>query len=263
MSRTFAALTNPTLADLAKRIKSCHEATTTALKSSVEHAIAAGDLLLEAKKQVNQHGAWLPWLSEHCAMPERTAQLYMRLAKSEAIEAQMRNSVADLTVRGAIELLAPPLPSNPGQSADERGGRSRSARRSRPELLPPSSPAPAPAPVPALRPTRPVTDDAEWSADARKPLAAGDDAPQALAPPQKPDDTLTNIAAAVEGLYVAVEGTAPETVIEGTDPGKLTWVVSRAGFLSAWLAGLQGGADVAIRNHSAGNGSLQNEMFLN
>jgi len=44
------------LADLAARIKIEHRATDNALKSSVEHAMAAGDLLLEAKAQL-KHGA--------------------------------------------------------------------------------------------------------------------------------------------------------------------------------------------------------------
>ena len=49
------------LADLAGRIKSEHEAVATALKESVRHAIVAGELLIEAKGQV-PHGQWLPWL---------------------------------------------------------------------------------------------------------------------------------------------------------------------------------------------------------
>ena len=69
------------LTDLAARIRSEHEAVSTALKESVRHAITAGELLIEAKSQV-QHGQWLSWLRDHCAMSERTAQLYMRTAKN-------------------------------------------------------------------------------------------------------------------------------------------------------------------------------------
>ena len=47
------------LPDLAARIKAEHEATDAALKSSVQHAIRAGELLLEAKVLV-KHGEWLP-----------------------------------------------------------------------------------------------------------------------------------------------------------------------------------------------------------
>jgi hypothetical protein len=65
--------------------------------------VAAGDMLNEAKHQIklNKHARWLPWLKEHCGIPERTAQLYMRLA---GLPPEIRN-VADFSVRGAIELL--------------------------------------------------------------------------------------------------------------------------------------------------------------
>jgi hypothetical protein len=91
------------LADLAARIRQEHEAAAVAVRHGVEHAINAGDLLIEAKAQL-KHGQWLPWLSKHCQIPERTAQLYMRLARHAS---EIRN-VADLTVRKAIEALAPP-----------------------------------------------------------------------------------------------------------------------------------------------------------
>ncbi len=93
------------LADLAARIVTEHRAVSTALKDSVRHAIAAGELLIEAKNQV-PHGGWLPWLHEHCTMSERTAQLYMRVAKNRTeIENQIRNDVADLSFNEAAAML--------------------------------------------------------------------------------------------------------------------------------------------------------------
>lgn len=93
------------LPELAARIRAEHEATADALKSSVEHSIAAGELLIEAKAKV-PHGQWLPWLRDNCAISERTAQLYMRLAKNRiAIEGQIRNGVADLSLNEAAALL--------------------------------------------------------------------------------------------------------------------------------------------------------------
>jgi Protein of unknown function (DUF3102) len=71
------------LPDLASRIRAEHEATSAALKTSVEHAMTAGELLIEAKALV-KHGQWLPWLAEHCAISDRTAQLYMRCAKNRS-----------------------------------------------------------------------------------------------------------------------------------------------------------------------------------
>ena len=87
------------LADLSARIRVEHHATSAALKSSVEHAMAAGDLLIEAKELV-PHGQWLPWLAENCELSERTAQLYMRTAKNrEAIELQIRNARCGFDVK--------------------------------------------------------------------------------------------------------------------------------------------------------------------
>jgi Protein of unknown function (DUF3102) len=94
------------LADLAARIRAFHQATAEALRRSVENAMAAGDLLIEAKAQL-KHGQWLPWLRDHCAMSERTAQLYMRCAKNRAaIEEQVKSAtVADLTLNEAAAVL--------------------------------------------------------------------------------------------------------------------------------------------------------------
>jgi hypothetical protein len=93
------------LPDLASRIRAEHEAVSAALSESVRHAIAAGELLIEAKEKL-QHGQWLPWLKDRCTISERTAQLYMRVARNRAeIEAQMRNGVADLSLNEAAALL--------------------------------------------------------------------------------------------------------------------------------------------------------------
>jgi hypothetical protein len=95
------------LADLAARIRDEHDATIAALRSSVVHAMAAGDLLIEAKAQV-PHGQWLLWFNKNCTMSERTGQLYMKLAKNRAtIEKEMAKSamgVADLTLNEAAAL---------------------------------------------------------------------------------------------------------------------------------------------------------------
>jgi hypothetical protein len=94
------------LTDLAARIKAAHEATAIAMQRGLEHAIRAGELLIEAKIQL-KHGQWLPWLLEHCAMSERTAQLYMRVAREQAeLEASNPQGLADLTLESASKLLA-------------------------------------------------------------------------------------------------------------------------------------------------------------
>ena len=100
------------LPDLAARIRAEHEATISHLRQGAQHAMAAGDLLREAKALV-KHGQWLPWLKENCAIAERTAQQYMRLANNrDLIERRNPHDHADLTIAGALELLAP-LKSHP------------------------------------------------------------------------------------------------------------------------------------------------------
>lgn len=98
------------LALLANEINAAHEKAKDAFKSSFEHAIHAGELLLLAKDKV-EHGEWLPWLREHCTVSERTAQLYMQVARERpALESA---TVADLTLRGAAEQLAKPKADDP------------------------------------------------------------------------------------------------------------------------------------------------------
>ena len=96
----------PSLEALAPAIVREHEAAVTAVRSGLEHARRAGDLLLDAKRQV-PHGEWLPWLAAHC--PEvsgRTAQAYMRIAKRwPELEANAKR-VADLSLREALAKLA-------------------------------------------------------------------------------------------------------------------------------------------------------------
>jgi hypothetical protein len=85
------------LADLAARIRAEHEASTLAIKRGLQHAITCGRLLIEAKAQL-RHGQWLPWLREHCQVPERSAQRYMQLA-IYAADAKSDN-LADLALDG-------------------------------------------------------------------------------------------------------------------------------------------------------------------
>jgi hypothetical protein len=91
----------PPLTDLAARIQDEHQAAASALRQGVLHAIAAGELLLEAKAQL-KHGGWLDWLKANCEIPERTVQAYMRLAR---LPVEKRNAVADLPLREALSAI--------------------------------------------------------------------------------------------------------------------------------------------------------------
>ena len=97
------------LTDLAHRIKAEHEAGTLAIKRGVEHAIACGQMLIEAKGQL-KHGQFGPWLRDHCGIAERTARHHMRLARYRETLKAKTASLADLTVEEAVALIAPVAP---------------------------------------------------------------------------------------------------------------------------------------------------------
>jgi hypothetical protein len=96
------------LAELAEHIRAAHGSVRNALRSAVERAMATGDLLIEVKSRPElKHGQWTPWLREHCEMSERTARLYMRLAKNRKV-IEACEDAANLTLNAAARLLAPP-----------------------------------------------------------------------------------------------------------------------------------------------------------
>jgi hypothetical protein len=112
MSNTLAVVptqdvtASNSLTDFAARIRNEHIAVGVALKHSVEHAMAAGDLLMEAQAQL-KHGQWLPWLKS-CGISQRTAQRYMRLARNRSLIEANATPVSDLGVSGALALLSVP-----------------------------------------------------------------------------------------------------------------------------------------------------------
>ena len=86
------------LPELATAINAEHDAAERTARKAIEHARAAGDKLLQAKAQV-EHGQWLPWLAANCpALADRTARVYMRLARNWAQLALKSATVADFNV---------------------------------------------------------------------------------------------------------------------------------------------------------------------
>jgi hypothetical protein len=83
---------------LAAEVREAHQGVREAAKNAVERAIEAGRALIEAKSLLD-HGQWLPWLKTHCSIPERTAQLYMRTAKTVDELGLKSATVADLGLR--------------------------------------------------------------------------------------------------------------------------------------------------------------------
>ena len=62
-----------TMAAWGADIRAEHEAVTTAAKTTVAHAMRAGQLLIEAKASLS-HGSFIYFLEEHCQIKRRTAQ---------------------------------------------------------------------------------------------------------------------------------------------------------------------------------------------
>ena len=94
------------LADLGTEINDSHAQAILHAGVAMNHALRCGDLLIKAKATV-QHGHWLPWLRQNIAFSERTAQGYMRIAQRYS-RLQIRDGVADLSVRGVLKELASP-----------------------------------------------------------------------------------------------------------------------------------------------------------
>ncbi len=98
---------HPGLRRIARDIAYEHNAVGRALGSAVEHAIKAGGLLNEVKKQL-PHGEWLPWLGANFGGSVRTANNYMRCAKNRTAIRKMLGENDGLTVSTALEELTTP-----------------------------------------------------------------------------------------------------------------------------------------------------------
>ena len=93
------------LTAISTQINLAHKECLLAMRSSLDHAIKAGDLLIQAKAKIN-HGDWLKWLSNNCECSERTARAYMRVAKNKTAIA------ADMTMTEALKMLSAPKASH-------------------------------------------------------------------------------------------------------------------------------------------------------
>jgi hypothetical protein len=123
------------LTELAAQIIEEHKAAQLALAESVLHAVVAGGLLMKAKAEL-AHGRWLPWLHDNVHIAERTAQIYMQLAR---LTPQKRNAVADLPLREAMAAIA-------HKRKLENPSRIVERRPSPVEHSPPRPPLPPPTP---------------------------------------------------------------------------------------------------------------------
>jgi hypothetical protein len=110
---------NDTLNTLAVGIREELAAIETDNHSSLVHAIAAGEKLIEAKGLV-KHGGWLPWLKENFPGHINTASSYMRLA------ANSQTSVNFDSIDAALKALAKPRQQRQKQAkSDEKPKRAK------------------------------------------------------------------------------------------------------------------------------------------
>ncbi|NLS95895.1 MAG: DUF3102 domain-containing protein [Planctomycetaceae bacterium] len=93
------------LTTLAVEINEHHRQAEASAKTALEHARAAGDLLLQAKGKC-QHGTWGEWLVQNFQGSTRTAQRYMGFSKRWPELEAKTTRVADLPIREAARLLA-------------------------------------------------------------------------------------------------------------------------------------------------------------
>lgn len=96
---------------LANQIKQEIAAAAGCVRSGLDHARRAGELLNLAKGQL-KHGTWEHWVQENCGINKRTAQAYMRIANHWSdIKAQAGlDLLADMTINSALESVAKPRP---------------------------------------------------------------------------------------------------------------------------------------------------------
>jgi len=109
---------------LAERINAETTAAERDARSAMDHALAAGMLLIDAKATV-PHGEWEPWLLANCEVKPRTARAYMQLVtRLPALPEPERQRVADLPLREAVRAISTPAsgpPSQPAARARDRG----------------------------------------------------------------------------------------------------------------------------------------------
>jgi hypothetical protein len=94
-------------------IQTSHQAVRNAAHNILREAVTAGE-------ESVGHGEWGHYLRRHCELGERTAQVYMRLAEHRAeLEANPQRA-ADLSLRGALNLI--------GKEPDKNSKSAKSAK---------------------------------------------------------------------------------------------------------------------------------------
>lgn len=102
-------VTTASLADYAATINDEHRSFLGCAQLAIGHAKNAGEVLIKVKAAL-KHGEWLPWLTANVEVSERSARGYMSIAANWAQLSAKSATVADLTLRGALDALSKPKP---------------------------------------------------------------------------------------------------------------------------------------------------------
>lgn len=70
--------------ELIGRINQEHALAVRGREAYETHARRCGTALIAAKKLVNKHGEWMPWVEKHCEFSQGAANEYMQLAGEES-----------------------------------------------------------------------------------------------------------------------------------------------------------------------------------
>jgi hypothetical protein len=116
---TIKAMVDFDTDELARIIRDEIRSAQAAWCNALHHAMNAGDALIAVQPKVTEHGInWKKWLRENCLVADRTALLYMQLARHrDQIEAERQHNF-ELSLRAARKLIS----KRSGNGSAERQG---------------------------------------------------------------------------------------------------------------------------------------------
>jgi hypothetical protein len=102
------------LDELASEINRLHDAAISAVRTALQNAIRAGEVLASAKA-ILPHGSWYGWLQDHTDVGVRQAQRYMKLYR----ERDKINASSATHLSNALEIVSAPKAKVVHLSADD------------------------------------------------------------------------------------------------------------------------------------------------
>lgn len=96
--------TAPGLDQLAVEINQAHEAAERSVRDSLLRAREAGQKLIAVKRQL-EHGAFMPWVAQHCECSHASANLYMKIARNWDAVLGKSDNIQNISLHQANMLL--------------------------------------------------------------------------------------------------------------------------------------------------------------